>query len=196
MIKQKITVVGIGYVGLGVGVMLSTRHDVTMLDVCQWKVDYLNKRESPIKDKMIEAYLESKPLNLKATTDWKEAYEGADMIIVAVPTNYDEERKEFDTHIVENVVNQAIGANQNACIVIKSTVPMGYTAGLRERLEKQGFKDAKVLFSPEFLREGTALYDNLYPSRVIVGCEKDQVSLAGQYFKAVRSSSLGDTRNL
>lgn len=196
MIKQKITVVGIGYVGLGVGVMLSVRHDVTMLDINQYKVDMLNEKTSPIKDGMIENYLETKLLSLTATTDYRKAYEGADMIIVAVPTNYDEEKKEFDTHIVENVINEAIGLNQNACIVIKSTVPVGYTKGLRERLEKQGFRDAKVLFSPEFLREGTALYDNLYPSRVIVGCEKSQISLAGQYFQAVRTSSLGGYQEL
>ena len=157
MMRQKVTVVGIGYVGLGVGVMLSTEHDVTMLDVDREKVNMLNERKSPIKDKEIENYLSERRLFLSATTDEEVAYRNADFIIVAVPTNYDEEKKEFDTHIVENVVNMAIGRNQNACIVIKSTIPVGYTRGLRERLASQNFKNSKIIFSPEFLREGTAL---------------------------------------
>lgn len=200
MMRQKVTVVGIGYVGLGVGVMLSTAHDVTMLDVDQKKVDLINKRKSPIKDKMISNYLKAKKdVSIRATTDGKEAYDGADFIIVAVPTNYDEEAKKFDTRIVENVVNEAIGQNQNAIIVIKSTIPVGYTAGLIERLEGQNFKNPKVLFSPEFLREGTALKDNLFPSRVIVGYKKgdrEQFSLAGNYLQLIRSASEGDYQEL
>lgn len=198
--RQKITVVGIGYVGLGVGVMLSTSHDVTMLDVDQKKVDLINGRKSPIKDEMISRYLSAKEgISISATTDSRIAYDGADFIIVAVPTNYDEETKKFDTRIVENVVNEAIGHNQNAVIVIKSTIPVGYTAGLIERLEGQGFKSPKVLFSPEFLREGTALKDNLFPSRVIVGYKKgdrEQFSLAGQYLQLVRSASEGEYQEL
>lgn len=200
MMKQRITVVGIGYVGLGVGVMLSTAHDVTMLDVDQEKVDLINKRKSPIKDKTISNYLKAKKdVSIRATTDGKEAYDGADFIIVAVPTNYDEETKKFDIRIVENVVNEAIGQNQNAIIVIKSTIPVGYTAGLIERLEGQNFKNPKVLFSPEFLREGTALKDNLFPSRVIVGYKKgdrEQFSLAGNYLQLIRSASEGDYQEL
>ena len=199
MMRQKVTVVGIGYVGLGVGVMLSTEHDVTMLDVDQRKVNLLNERKSPIKDKEIENYLSERRLSLTATTDEEVAYRNADFIIVAVPTNYDEDEKKFDTHIVENVVNMAIGKNQNACIVIKSTIPVGYTMGLRERLAYQNFKNPKVIFSPEFLREGTALKDNLYPSRVIAGCDtndREQVSWAGRYLKLVRSASLGDYQEL
>ena len=200
MMRQKVTVVGIGYVGLGVGVMLSTRHDVTMLDVDQKKVDMINERKSPIKDEMISQYLsEKKDISIKATTNSKIAYDGADFIIVAVPTNYDEEAKKFDTHIVENVVNEAIGQNQNAIIVIKSTIPVGYTVGLIERLEGQNFKNPKVIFSPEFLREGTALKDNLFPSRVIVGYKKgdrEQFSLAGRYFQLVRSASEGEYQEL
>ena len=180
MMRQKVTVVGIGYVGLGVGVMLSARHDVTMLDVDRKKVDLINERKSPIKDGMLEKYLLKRP-TIFATTDPKVAYQGADFIIVAVPTNYDEERHEFDTRIVENVVNEAVAVNKNAIIVIKSTIPVGYTKGLRERLESQGIRGANVMFSPEFLREGTALCDNLYPSRVIVGCSKDQTAIAGKY---------------
>lgn len=200
MMRQKVTVVGIGYVGLGVGVMLSTNHDVTMLDVDQEKVDLINGRKSPIKDEMISRYLGTKEdISISATTDSRIAYDGADFIIVAVPTNYDEETKKFDTRIVENVVNEAIGHNQNAVIVIKSTIPVGYTAGLIERLEGQGFKNPKVLFSPEFLREGTALKDNLFPSRVIVGYKKgdrEQFSLAGQYLQLVRSASEGEYQEL
>ena len=200
MMRQKVTVVGIGYVGLGVGVMLSTRHDVTMLDVDQKKVDLINERKSPIKDEMISHYLrDKKDVSIRATTNNKIAYDGADFIIVAVPTNYDEETKKFDTRIVENVVNEAIGQNQNAVIVIKSTIPVGYTAGLIERLEGQNFKNPKVIFSPEFLREGTALKDNLFPSRVIVGYKKgdrEQFSLAGRYFQLVRSASEGEYQEL
>lgn len=198
--RKRITVVGIGYVGLGIGVMLSKSHDVTMLDVDQKKVDLINGRKSPIKDEMISRYLSAKEgISISATTDSGIAYDGADFIIVAVPTNYDEETKKFDTRIVENVVNEAIGHNQNAVIVIKSTIPVGYTAGLIERLEGQGFKNPKVLFSPEFLREGTALKDNLFPSRVIVGYKKgdrEQFSLAGQYLQLVRSASEGEYQEL
>ena len=199
MIRQKITVVGIGYVGLGVGIMLSTRHDVTMLDVDQKKVDMINERKSPIKDELISQYLEKKKLSMRATTDSKAAYDGPDFIIVAVPTNYDEETKHFDTRILENVVNEAIGGNQNATIVIKSTIPVGYTKGLRERLSEQGFRNPKVIFSPEFLREGTALKDNLNPSRVIVGYDRDdreQTTIAGRYLELIRSASDGEYQEL
>ena len=200
MMKQRITVVGIGYVGLGVGVMLSTKHDVTMLDIDQKKVDMINNRKSPLKEAMIEDYLANKvDVSIRATTDKKEAYERADFIIIAVPTNYDEEARQFDTRILENVVNEAIGYNQNACIVIKSTIPVGYTSGLIERLEQQHFSHPKILFSPEFLREGTALHDNFYPSRVIVGCKKDdreQLTLAGYYLQLIRSASAGDYQEL
>ena len=146
MMRQKITVVGIGYVGLGVGVMLSTRHDVTMLDVDRKKVDLLNEGKSPIKDGLISRYLSEEKLSLSATTDSGTAYEGADFVIVAVPTNYDEETGRFDTRIVENVVNEAIGHNQNAVIVIKSTIPVGYTAGLIERLERQVDEISRCIF--------------------------------------------------
>ena len=200
MKRQKITVVGIGYVGLGVGIMFSTKHDVTMLDIDQRKVDMLNEGKSPIKDEMIENYLTKKEtLSLSATTDKGVAYDRPDFIVIAVPTNYDEETRQFDTRILENVINEAIGGNQNATIVIKSTIPVGYTKGLRKRLEEQGFRNSKVIFSPEFLREGTALKDNLYPSRVIAGCDTDdreQFSLAGRYLELVRSVTIGDYREL
>ena len=199
MMRQKITVVGIGYVGLGVGIMLSTNHDVTMLDVDQEKVDMINERKSPIKDELISQYLSKRKLSLRATTDKKIAYDGPDFIIIAVPTNYDETARKFDTRILENVVNEAIGGNRNATIVIKSTIPVGYTKGLRERLSEQEFRNPKVIFSPEFLREGTALKDNLFPSRVIVGCDKqdrEQTSLAGRYLELVRSASDGEYQEL
>ena len=199
MMKQKVTVVGIGYVGLGVGVMLSTRHDVTMLDVDQEKVDLINERKSPIKDELISQYLSKRKLSLRATTDKKIAYDGPDFIIIAVPTNYDEIARKFDTSILENVVNEAIGGNQNTTIVIKSTIPVGYTRELRERLSEQGFRNPKVIFSPEFLREGTALKDNLNPSRVIVGYDKDdreQTTLVGKYLELVRSASEGEYQEL
>lgn len=198
MKKQNITVVGIGYVGLGIGVMLATEHNVKMLDIDREKVDMINKGVSPIKESLISEYLK-KRLSISATTEAQEAYSGADFIIVAVPTNYDEEKQEFDTRIVENVVNEAIKENRNATVIIKSTIPVGYTKGLVERLEGQGFREPKVMFSPEFLREGSALNDNLYPSRVIVGCDtgrREQVSLAGQYLALIRSVALGDYSEL
>ena len=200
MMRQKVTVVGIGYVGLGVGAMLSTSHDVMMLDVDQKKVDLINERKSPIKDEMISRYLGTKEsISISATTDSGSAYDGADFIIVAVPTNYDEDAKMFDTRIVENVVNEAITQNRNAVVIIKSTIPVGYTAGLIERLEGHGFKNPKVLFSPEFLREGTALKDNLFPSRVIVGCRKGdakQFLSAQEYLYLIRSVTEGKYQEL
>ena len=145
---KNIAVVGMGYVGLGVGIMLATKHNVTILDVDDGRVEMLNNKKSPIKDSLIEEYLENKKLSLKATTDKKEAYELADIIIIAVPTNYDEETNQFDTHIVESVVNEALAYNKNACIVIKSTIPIGYTKKLRESLTEQGFKNPNIIFSP------------------------------------------------
>lgn len=194
MMKENITVVGIGYVGLGVGIMFSTEHDVIMLDVDQRRINLINEKKSPIKDALIEHYFEKRELSIRATNDKEEAYKDADIIFVAVPTNYDEEAGKFDTHLVENVVNEALAHNQNAMIIIKSTIPVGYTKGLRERLAEQGFKNAKVFFSPEFLREGTALKDNLFPSRVIVGCDKEdreQVSLAEHYLELMKTVTEG-----
>lgn len=199
MDKQKIAVVGVGYVGLGVGVMLSEKHDVTMVDVVKEKVDMINGRKSPLKEKQIQRWLSRDVISISATTEAADAYKKADFVIVAVPTNYDEETRKFDTHIVENVVNEVLAENQNAIIVIKSTVPVGFTKGLIERLKAQNFSHPNVLFSPEFLREGTALKDNLYPSRVIVGCEKgdrEQSTLAGRYLQLIRSVTKGDYQEL
>lgn len=163
---MNIAVAGIGYVGLSMAVLLSQHHRVAAVDILPEKVDMLNRRCSPIHDREIEDYLAGQELDLWATTDAAGAYAGADYVIIAVPTNYDTERDYFDTTAVETAVDQVLAYNRKAVIVIKSTVPVGYTRTLRE---KTGYD--LILFSPEFLREGSALYDNLYPSRIIVGTE-------------------------
>ena len=166
----KIAVAGGGYVGLSIGVLLSRRHEVWIADVVPEKVDCINRRRSPVKDDDIQQYLSEKKLNLTATLDGERAYTGAGLVVVAVPTNYDSQSDSFDTSAVEAVVRQAVAYSPEAVIVIKSTVPVGYTQWLRE---KTGWKN--ILFSPEFLRESKALHDNLYPSRIIVGTDlKDQ----------------------
>lgn len=169
---MKITVAGTGYVGLSIAVLLSQRHEVTAIDVLKEKVDKLNSKISPIKDNEIEEYLQTKDLNLLATTDPKTAYSDADFVVVAVPTNYDDKTNYFDTHAVENVIDTVSKYNKDCYIVIKSTIPVGYTESIRE---KTGNK--KILFSPEFLRESKALYDNLYPSRIIVGVDQNDKEL-------------------
>lgn len=167
---MKITVAGTGYVGLSMAVLLSQKHDVTAIDVLPEKVEKINSRISPIKDKEIEEYLSTKKLNLSATTDQEKAYKDADYVIVAVPTNYDDKTNYFDTSAVESVINSVEKYNKNCFIIIKSTIPVGYTESIRK---KTGNKN--IMFSPEFLRESKALYDNLYPSRIIVGTdEKDE----------------------
>ncbi len=169
---MKIAVAGIGYVGLSMAVLLSRQHQVTAVDILPERVAMLNRRCSPIRDWEIEAYLVERNLDLRATTDAAEAYVGADYVVIAVPTNYDTERDYFDTTAVETAVEQVLTHNRQAVIVIKSTVPVGYTRALRE---KTGYD--RILFSPEFLREGRALYDNLYPSRIIVGTERTDPAL-------------------
>lgn len=160
----KITVVGIGYVGLSIAVLLSQYNEVCAFDIDTNKVDMINNRISPIKDKEIEDYLEQKKLNLTATTNSKKAYTGADFIIIAAPTNYDSKMDFFDTSIVESIIKEILNYNTLTTIVIKSTVPVGYTKKISEQ-----FRFDNILFSPEFLRESKALFDNLYPSRIIVG---------------------------
>jgi UDPglucose 6-dehydrogenase len=160
----KIAVVGIGYVGLSNAVILAQNHEVCALDVDQRRVDMLNEGESPVVDRELQDYLRTKPLNLTATTDITDAFSGADFVIVATPTNYDANNNFFDTTTVETVIEQAIAINPTATIVIKSTVPVGFTRDISNRLGT-----TQVMFSPEFLREGKALYDNLHPSRIIVG---------------------------
>ncbi|MCD8290266.1 MAG: nucleotide sugar dehydrogenase [Prevotella sp.] len=161
---MKIAVVGIGYVGLSIAVLLAQHNDVLAIDVMQERVDMVNAQKSPIVDVEIEDYLASGKLSLKASTDGKAFYSQADYIIIATPTNYDPETNFFNTSSVESVIKDAIAADTNAYIVIKSTVPVGYTVSLRKK-----FLYEKIMFSPEFLREGKALYDNLYPSRIVVG---------------------------
>ena len=166
MKNYKIAVAGTGYVGLSLGVLLSQHHQVVAVDIVQAKVDMINNKKSPIQDDYIEKYLAEKDLNLTATLDAKAAYSDADFVVIAAPTNYDSKTQHFDTSAVEAVIKLVMEYNPNAIMVIKSTIPVGYTASVREK-----FNSKNIIFSPEFLRESKALYDNLYPSRIIVGTD-------------------------
>ena len=168
----KIAVAGTGYVGLSIATLLSQHHHVTAVDVIPEKVEKLNNRISPIQDEYIEKYLAEKPLNLVATLDGKAAYKDADFVVIAAPTNYDPVKNYFDTTHVEEVIDLVLEVNPDAVMVIKSTIPVGYTRSLYLKYAKKGVKQFNLLFSPEFLRESKALYDNLYPSRIIVGYPK------------------------
>ena len=168
----KVTVAGTGYVGLSIATLLAQHHQVTAVDVVPEKVEKLNKRISPIQDDYIEKYLAKKPLNLTATLDGKAAYRDADFVVIAAPTNYDPVKNYFDTSHVEEVIDLVLEVNPDAVMVIKSTIPVGYTRSLYLKYAKKGVKKFNLLFSPEFLRESKALYDNLYPSRIIVGYPK------------------------
>ena len=168
----KITVAGTGYVGLSIATLLSQHHKVTAVDIIPEKVELINKKKSPIQDEYIEKYLAEKELNLTATLDAKEAYSDADLVVIAAPTNYDSKKNFFDTSAVEAVIKLVIEYNPEAIMVIKSTIPVGYTAGIREK-----FHCDNIIFSPEFLRESKALYDNLYPSRIIVGTDMENTRL-------------------
>lgn len=160
----RIAVAGTGYVGLSIATLLSQNHQVVAVDILPEKVEMINRKQSPIADKEIEEYLSTKPLNLRATLDAEEAYSNADFVIVAAPTNYDSEKNFFDTSAVETVIAKVLECNSDAIIIIKSTIPVGYTEYIRRKTGSEN-----ILFSPEFLRESKALYDNLYPSRIIVG---------------------------
>ncbi len=179
---MKIGIAGTGYVGLSMAVLLAQRHEVTAYDIDAKKVEQINQKISPIKDAEISAFLAEKQLHLKATTCAEEAYKDADFIIVATPTNYDDVKNHFDTSAVESVLKDALEMNQTALIVIKSTIPVGYVKRIRSL-----FHTDRILFSPEFLREGKALYDNLYPSRIVVG---DETAEAKQFANLLQESAL------
>ncbi len=169
---MRISVAGTGYVGLSIATLLAQHNDVTAVDVVKERVDLVNNKKSPIQDDYIEDYLANKPLSLKATLDQEAGYRDADFVVIAAPTNYDSQKNFFDTSAVESVIDAVLKVNPDAVMVIKSTIPVGYTRSLYVKYQKQGVKKFNLLFSPEFLRESKALYDNLYPSRIIVGIPK------------------------
>ena len=186
--NKKIAVAGTGYVGLSLAVLLALHNEVVALDIVPEKVELINNRKSPIQDDYIEKYLAEEELNLKATTNAKEAYEGADFVIIATPTNYDSTKNFFDTSAVEAVIKLVKEINPQAIMMIKSTIPVGFTASVREKYQSEN-----ILFSPEFLRESKALYDNLYPSRIIVGTDKSDerlVNAAREFAKLLQEGAI------
>ena len=176
---MKISVAGTGYVGMSIATLLAQHNEVTAVDVVPERVEMVNNKKSPIQDDYIEEYLATKPLNLKATLDQEAGYRNAEFVVIAAPTNYDTQKNFFDTSAVEAVIDAVLKVNPNAVMVIKSTIPVGYTRSLYVKYQKKGVKKFNLLFSPEFLRESKALYDNLYPSRIIVGIPK----MMGEEFK-------------
>ena len=181
----KIAVAGTGYVGLSLAVLLSQNHKVTAVDIMPEKVEMINNRKSPIQDEYIEKYLAEKELKLTATLDGAKAYRDADFVIIAAPTNYDPQKNFFDTSAVESVIELVLKSSDTAIMVIKSTIPVGYTESVKKR-----FNTDRILFSPEFLRESKALYDNLYPSRIIVGATQEQTEIANTFLKLLKEGSL------
>ena len=199
---MKIAVAGTGYVGLSIATLLAQKHEVVAVDVIPEKVEKINAKQSPIADEFLEKYLAEKPLDLRATLDGREAYRGADYVVIATPTNYDPKKNFFDTSHVEEVIDLVLEVNPDAVMVIKSTIPVGYTRNVREKFsyrERQADGTMKVvvpkiLFAPEFLRESKALYDNLYPSRIIVGYDEmpDQVGHDGRSSLPAATSNLAE----
>ena len=169
---MNISVAGTGYVGLSIATLLAQHNHVTAVDVVAERVDLVNNKKSPIQDDYIEEYLATKPLQLKATLDWENGYKDAEFVVIAAPTNYDSQKNFFDTSAVEDVIEKVMKVNPNAIMVIKSTIPVGYTESVRKK-----FNSENIIFAPEFLRESKALYDNLYPSRIIVGYKQDDPRL-------------------
>ena len=182
--NMKIAVAGTGYVGLSLATLLSQKHEVVALDVIPEKVDMINKRISPIQDEYIEKYFEEKDLNLKATLDYKEAFKDAKFIIISTPTNYDDELNYFDTSSVEDIIEKVISMGIDTTMVVKSTIPVGFIKSMKKK-----YNIDNIMFSPEFLREGKALYDNLYPSRIIVGEKSER---AREFAELLKSSCLKD----
>ena len=175
---MKIAVAGTGYVGLSLATLLSQKNEVVALDIIQEKVDMINNRISPIQDKEIEEFFKTKELNLRATLDYKEAFEGAEFIVISTPTNYDDQKNYFDTSSVEDVIQKVISMGIDTTMVVKSTIPVGFIESM-----KQKYNIDNIMFSPEFLREGRALYDNLYPSRIIVGEKSDRAETFANLLK-------------
>lgn len=181
----KIAVAGTGYVGLSIATLLSQHNKVVAVDIVPEKVEKINRRESPIQDEYIEKYLAEKDLDLIATTDGESAYKDADFVVIAAPTNYDSKKNFFDTSAVEAVIELVLKVNPSATMVIKSTIPVGYTESVRKK-----YNTKNILFSPEFLRESKALYDNLYPSRIIVGCDEDSRAKAEVFAKLLQEGAI------
>ena len=183
--KYNIAVAGTGYVGLSIATLLSQHNHVTAVDIIPEKVDLINNRKSPIQDDYIEMYLAEKELDLTATLDGEEAYKNADFVVIAAPTNYDSKKNFFDCSAVEAVIELVLKVNQNSTMIIKSTIPVGYTASVREK-----YNTKNIIFSPEFLRESKALYDNLYPSRIIVSCDEESREKAETFAKLLQQGAI------
>lgn len=185
---MKIAVAGTGYVGLSISILLSQYSDVTAVDIVEERVNLINSKKSPIQDDYIEDYLATKPLQLQATLDWENGYKDAEFVVIAAPTNYDTHKNFFDTSAVEDVIGKVLQVNPTAIMVIKSTIPVGYTESVRKK-----FNTNNIIFAPEFLRESKALYDNLYPSRIIVGYDQNDKTLeakAKQFAELIREGAI------
>ena len=185
MKRITVAVAGAGYVGLSIATLLAQNHPVTLVDVVPEKIDKVNKRISPIQDEFIERYFAEKEFNLTATLDGASAYKDADFVVIAAPTNYDPVKNFFDTKYVEQVIELVLSVNSNATMIIKSTIPVGYTESVRKK-----YNTSNILFSPEFLRESKALYDNLYPSRIIVGCNEEQKDKALEFANLLKEGAI------